>query len=466
MPGTANKRKAGAASVNSKRKKEESMTMNANIEKQTPVNKKALKREEANNVGASEENVLPDVNEAGKEEPKVQVPTKPFVGTFRMFEKHKTTLYGCAFNQFLHPPEVPTAAAVGGTRVHLYKFSPYAPYGNNHIIDYKDVNLEFKEAEDLYSVAWCQIGPDEYRIVFGGETGRLYVMDDRTMKITKNIIANGGAINDIRTCPTNSRLFATASKDKSIRVFDIRATAYLLVFGGLDSHLDSVLTVDWTPDGNKILSCGFDHYVNGWDLSAKEVQDHLTYCTKYLDENRPIKKISDPEGYTKQFHKPSNMIRQIHHDYVDCIRTVPGGKETYFITKGCGRESLLRFWRFGTYGSVTENSITGQPLISHTLIFTKKCTSASLWFNKFAIDPKHEFIVAGGDSGDLHFFNFDKKEDPIYTVKLNSRKEMTRQVAFSNDGKIILAVGQKGLICRLDRVPKESPINQNSWRRL
>ncbi|CAL2031073.1 unnamed protein product [Caenorhabditis brenneri] len=425
------------------------------------------RREEESTSRASEENVLPEA------------PSKPFVGTFRMFEKHGTTLYGCAFNQFLDSSEEPIAAVVGGTRVHLYKFPPCGPYGD--IIEFKDVNLEFKEPEELYTVAWCQIAADEYRLVFGGESGRLYVMDDRTMKVTKNLVACGGAINDIRTSPTNSKLFAIASKDKSVRVFDVRADAYLLVFGGPYSHLDSVLSVDWTPDGSKIVSCGFDNYVYGWDLSTKEIQDHLAYCSKYLDENKPIERIRstedirtrqsksafDPEGYTKQFHTPSNLTRHIHYDYVDCIRAITRGWGTYFITKGCGRESLLRCWRFGTYGDLTENPIPGEPLTCHVEICTKNCTRASAWFNKFAIDPKNEFIVAGGDWGDLYFHNFDANEqEPIYTVKSNSKKETTRQVAFSNDGKIILAVGDKGLMCRLDRVPEGSKIYRNFWQRL
>lgn len=93
----------------------------------------------------------------------------------------------------------------------------------------------------------------------------------------------GGAVNDVRTCPSNSNLVACASKDSTVRIFHIRNNACLVVMGGLNTHNDQVLSVDWAATGDYVLSCGFDHQIMKWDLSVDHVKKHLDAACKALE---------------------------------------------------------------------------------------------------------------------------------------------------------------------------------------
>lgn len=394
-------------------------------------------------------------------------PGNAFIGTFRTVENHKQNLYGCAFNQYLNWPTTPVAAAVGGTRICLYEF----PANEPTIIPIKAVNFKFEYDEELFTVAWCSLPENMHRVVFGGETGTMYVMDPVRMEIERHLKGCGDNVNDIRASPINPTLIVAASKDLSVRIFDIRNSACLLICGGMEMvPVANTLSADWTPDGKKILSCGFDHRVSGWDLSSERIQDHLKRCAEAINEGKEPEAHSEYNArdisvqhhgdvlnlkdYCLIINQPTNLISDLHFDYVDCIRPIEAGEENkrlYYLTKGCGDERKIYCWRFGTYDGSKENQTPGEPSTTHALMFAKDVDEGFAWFSKFAIDPLRKWIVVGGGDGTLQFLSLcdDKKEEAIFSLGLSD--SVIRQVDFCAEGRIIFVVGDGGLACRLDR---------------
>ncbi len=67
--------------------------------------------------------------------------------------------------------------------------------------------------------------------------------------------------------PTYPNIMASASKDESVRIWNIMTGDCLAIFTGDGGHKDQVLCCDISDDGLKLVSGGMDHTVKIWDLS-------------------------------------------------------------------------------------------------------------------------------------------------------------------------------------------------------
>lgn len=104
------------------------------------------------------------------------------------------------------------------------------------------------------------------------------VSDDLTMKIIDSrraetdkaaLTARGGhsdAINALGFSPTSEYLFATASGDKTIGVWDIRNVKEKV--HTLEGHNDAVTSLSWHPTEPGVLGSGsYDRRIIFWDLT-------------------------------------------------------------------------------------------------------------------------------------------------------------------------------------------------------
>ncbi|CAL2039689.1 unnamed protein product [Caenorhabditis brenneri] len=396
---------------------------------------------------------------------------KPFIVTYHLLEKNGYNYFGAAFNQFVKWPQNPIAAVVAGDLVKVYEFP--VNEAKMKLIKSEKYQFKFTENQAFWAVAWCCLGADQYKIVAGCESGRLFVIDFTTMEIEKDFNDCGGAITDIRTSPITPSLVAVSSDDKAVRIFDIRATAALIICGGARFHQDRVQSVDWTPDGKEVVSSGIDHRVMCWDLSTKRVQDHLEYCAGFLDQGLEIeptneyagngrleqaRRVFNPKGYTLFILSPSHSITNLHHDGV-----FRKNHRNYLLSKACGKESAISFWRFGTYGDVKENLEDGEPATSHVKIGAKSLKGGFEWFCKFGVDPLRKYIGVGGRGGHLQFHDLQnwEQEEPALSIKFKTKA--IRQVVFSDQGRIVLVTGDGGFLCRLDRVQSGAQQTRNIW---
>jgi WD40 repeat protein len=91
-------------------------------------------------------------------------------------------------------------------------------------------------------------------------------------EIIKSIPAHNWAIYDIAYSP-NSNLFATASRDKTLKIWDSKTFQLLKVINKekYDGHLNSVNKLIWSTYNNYLISAGDDRSIIIWDINENEI---------------------------------------------------------------------------------------------------------------------------------------------------------------------------------------------------
>ena len=120
-------------------------------------------------------------------------------------------------------------------------------------------------------------------------------------------------MNEIRTSPASAQIVASASKDRTVRLWNVRSADCLAIFGGANGHLDEVISLDFDVDAHFIASSSMDHTVRIWDIRAQT----RTGARIERSLNEDAAAHSEP---AEENHFPLALSRDVHTNYVDCTR--------------------------------------------------------------------------------------------------------------------------------------------------
>ncbi len=170
----------------------------------------------------------------------------------------------------------------------------------------------------LNSCSWCYIDQQQPLLAIAGGSGQLKVIDAVSGERLTTLIGHGhGTINDIATHPIYPWIVATASMDKSLRIWDLRRHNFrhesptIIICGQASGHSEGILTVSWHSTGRYLVTGGHDYLICIWTIP--DLTDGSSFWQEIALENR---KRSSHE--VKIIHFPHFMSSAIHYEFVDC----------------------------------------------------------------------------------------------------------------------------------------------------
>lgn len=156
-------------------------------------------------------------------------------------------------------------------------------------------------------------------LLVGGVRGIIRIFKPERPAITPtHLIGHGGAVNQVKVSRKNPFLLASASSDRSIRLWNIQTKVCIATFHSVDGHRDDVVTIDFNLDCTRLVSGGVDHMIAIWDLTIPKIEAAVKKSETY-DE-----KTSDRSFETVYHPFPMFSTRLLHSNYIDCIQWFSG----------------------------------------------------------------------------------------------------------------------------------------------
>ncbi|GLT31584.1 hypothetical protein SLA2020_063130 [Shorea laevis] len=280
-------------------------------------------------------------------------------------QEGKRPLYAVVFN-FIDSRYFNVFATVGGNRVTVYQCL------EGDVIAALQSYVDEDKEESFYTVSWaCNIDGTSF-VVAGGLNGIIRVIDASNEKIHKSFVGHGDSINEIRTQPLKPSLIVSASKDESVRLWNVHTGICILIFAGAGGHRNEVLSVDFHPsDIYRIASCGMDNTVKIWSMKEFWTYVEKSFTWTDLPSKFPTKYIQFPV-----------FIASVHSNYVDCNRWLGD----FILSKSVDNEVVL--WepkmKEQSPGEGTADILQKYPV-----------PECDIWFIKFSCDFHYNAAAIG-----------------------------------------------------------------------
>ncbi|KIX04135.1 uncharacterized protein Z518_07688 [Rhinocladiella mackenziei CBS 650.93] len=263
-------------------------------------------------------------------------------------EVDRFAFYDVKFYPYSRPEDdEPVFAVVGQKKVLIGRLSAQS----SAVVTMIHELVDAQEARDpnspgLNSCSWCYIDQERPLLAVAGGSGQLKILDALEGDLFNTLTGHGhGTINDIATHPFMPWIVATASMDKSLRIWDLRrhANRYesptIIICGQATGHTEGVLTVSWHPSGRYLVTGGHDQRICVWTIP--DLSEDSTF---WRDISPRYRKRSSNDVLTIYF--PHFTSASVHSNFVDCARFFGD----LIISKAANEDKIV-LWRITGFDS-------------------------------------------------------------------------------------------------------------------
>jgi polycomb protein EED len=259
---------------------------------------------------------------------------------------------------------------------------------------------------------------------------------------------------DLKFSPTDEWLLLSASKDQSVRLWDVKRAACVAIFAGHDAHRESVLSVAWHPLGASFVSGSVDTTIKVWDVGEgtdvhEAIQNSKTTGARLL--GRPRASSAPKDHFQAVWEQaPVFSTNKVHVNYVDCVEFVGD----LILSKSIDDEVVL--WKpvFDTHHSGGEGS--SAPRIPNEVVSLRsfRLSKAESWFVRFSTNQDSTLLACGNNVGETRVWTIDAKPKKKHFASLTNQfcTSTVRMVAFSPDSRFLVACCDDSTLFKWDAV--------------
>ena len=282
----------------------------------------------------------------------------------------------------------------------------------------------------------------------GGQGHRITVIDTSRGERVRSLIGHGDEVWDLKTSPTDDWLLLSASKDGSIRLWNLRNGSPISMLAGHGGHREAVVSIGWHASGKRIVSGGFDTSVKIWDvdegspLQKAIVQNHeaaLTFTSsKVPHESKPLQ-VEVPIFST---------TNSLHYTVVDCVQFIGDLILSKSPTK---HDSVIELW--APILSRDRNALSPAGEFVHLRSFHYH-NGGHIYFLRFSIDPLMQRLAVGSVTGKVYLWDIDSDVSKKPQVFQTMETYTVRYLEFSPCGNVLVGSFDDGTLRKWD-VKKE-----------
>jgi len=269
------------------------------------------------------------------------------------------------------------------------------------------------------------------------------------------LVGHSRGINDLAWSRKGDYI-ATASDDKTLRLWDVHTGDALVEFKG---HANFCFSVAFNPQGNLLASGSFDETVKLWDVrSGSCVATLPAHCDPVtaVDFNRDGTCIASGshDGLLRVWDTATGQcLKTLYAEGnppVGYVKYSPNGK---YVLAGT-LDSTLRLWHMSSANSPPQSEILSKPQSrSKVLIPSRggKCTKTYKGhsntkycsFAAFSVsNPSRQTVVAGSEDGMVYLYDLQSRKvrqvlkghsDAVLAVAAHDKKEILASGGMTND---------------------------------
>lgn len=320
----------------------------------------------------------------------------------------------------------------------------------------------YQPEEVFYTCCWSADPETGQQILaVAGLRGIVRIINPTTMTCPKHYIGHGQAINELIFHPKQPFVLLSASKDYSLRLWNIQSDVCIAIFGGVEGHRDEVLSADFDVTGDRIMSCGMDHSLKLWRLDKLPISDTIlaSYTFNANKSARPFSTVHE--------HFPDFSTRDLHSNYVDCVKWlgefVLSKVECFFprlirsingfFFQSC--ENSIVCWKPGRIDDVAVAPVRTAGGDTISIIHRFEYKACEIWFIRFALDYWRKFMALGNQNGKTFLWDLETNDPAQARCSVLQHPlclTAIRQTTFSRNGDILICVCDDGTVWRWDRL--------------